>query len=221
MIVRNWMREEPTLVDSDTLVLEAKRILTRNNLRALPVVDEGRLRGIVTRASCLRASECVTRTQDPHELDFFVTRLKVKDIMVRNPETVEIDDTMEHTLFKGQEIGVSQFPVLDNEKVVGMVSASEVFYMAAQLLGAREDWSGITLDNVEIERGTLAKIAGVAEEAGATLHAVFPLSKEGARDKRVILRLETGDLGTVVSALGAAGFQVVESTLNVKESRKQ
>ena len=42
MIVRNWMQHNPTLVDGDTLLAEAKRILTENNLQALPVIENGR-----------------------------------------------------------------------------------------------------------------------------------------------------------------------------------
>ena len=216
MIVRNWMQENPTFIGGDAAVIEAKRILTKGSLRALPVVDNGRLRGVVTRAHCLRAAEAVTRSQDPHELDFFVNRLKVKDIMVRNPETVEAGDTMEHALFKGQENGVSQFPVMENGAVVGIVSASEIFYLAAQLLGAWEHWSGITLDNVAIGKGVLCQIARVVEIAGATLYAIYPLTKQGAKEKRVVMRLGTEDLDGVVAALVNAGYQVVESSPDVQ-----
>ena len=72
-------------------------------------------------------------------------RLKVKDIMVRNPATVRATDTMEHCLLKGQELGVAQFPVVEGEKVVGVISANEIFQLAAHCLGAWERRSGVTL----------------------------------------------------------------------------
>src|ERR1019366_5332650 len=109
MIVRNWMQANPMTVPSDTLVSEAKRLLSENNLHALPVVDDGRLRGLVTRANLLRMGHFVLRTQDPNEFNFFVNRLKVRDIMVRRPATVQADETMQHCLIKGQELGVAQF----------------------------------------------------------------------------------------------------------------
>ncbi len=217
MIVRNWMQENPTIIDGDTSVVEAKRILTEDSLRALPVVDDGRLRGVITRAQCLRAAAAVTRCQDPYEIDYFVNRLKVKDIMVRNPETVQADDTMAHTLFRGQENGVSQFPVMEDGAVVGIVSASEIFYLAAQLLGAWENRCGITLDNVAIGKGVLAEITGLVESSGATMHAIYPLTKQGADKKRVIMRLDTEDLDAVVTALGDAGYSVVEASSSIHE----
>ncbi|MDP2639602.1 MAG: CBS domain-containing protein, partial [Betaproteobacteria bacterium] len=109
MIVRNWMQANPKTIPSDMLVSEAKRLLSENNLHALPVVDDGKLRGLVTRANLLRMGQFVLRTQNPDEFNFFVTRLKVRDIMVRNPATVEAGETMEQCLLRGQELGVAQF----------------------------------------------------------------------------------------------------------------
>ena len=53
MMVRNWMQADPMTIPSDMLVSEAKRLLSENALHALPVVDGGRLRGLVTRANLL------------------------------------------------------------------------------------------------------------------------------------------------------------------------
>ena len=65
MIVRHWMQADPAVIASDTLVSDAERTLSENNLHALPVVDDERLRGLVTRASLLRMSHFVQRTQSP------------------------------------------------------------------------------------------------------------------------------------------------------------
>lgn len=131
MLVRDWMRPEPAVIDGDTLVTEAKRLLADQNLHALPVVEEGRLRGLVTRHILLRAGHYVMRTQDPDELDFFATRLKVKDVMVRNPATVQASDSMQSCLKKGRDLGVAQFPVMEDGRVVGIISANEIFQLAA------------------------------------------------------------------------------------------
>jgi acetoin utilization protein AcuB len=172
MIVRNWMQANPRTISSDMLVSEAKRLLSENNLHALPVVDEGRLRGLITRANLLRMGHFVLRTQNADEFNFFVTRLKVKDIMVRNPATVEAGDTMEQCLQRGRELGVAQFPVVDGEKVVGVISANEIFQLAAHCLGAWERRSGVTLAPLELGPGVLGRIADAVEGAGAVLQAL-------------------------------------------------
>ena len=218
MIVRNWMQADPVVITGDTLVSEAKRILSENKLHALPVVDEGRLRGLVTRANLLRMGAFVLRTQNPDEFNYFVTRLKVRDIMVRNPATVQAGESMQQCLLKGQELGVAQFPVLDGERVVGVISANEIFQLAAHCLGAWERRSGLTLAPIRLGPGVLGRIADVAEAAGAVLQALYPIGhhdghvEAGHAERKVVIRLHTDDMASVVRALEAAGFAVLEAT---------
>ena len=136
MLVRDWMKSTPTKIPSDTLVTEAKRLLIDNNLNAVLVVDDGRLRGLITRHNIMRMSHYVMRTQNSDEVNFFVDRLKVRDIMVRKPATVQADDSIRKCLKYGNELMVAQFPVLEGDQVVGIISAKEIFQLAAHFAGA-------------------------------------------------------------------------------------
>ena len=218
MIVRHWMHANPVIIASDVLVSEANRILSESNLHALPVVDDNRLRGLVTRANLLRMGHFVQRTQNTDEFNYFVTRLRVRDVMVRNPATVQADDTMQQCLLKGQALGVAQFPVLDDGRVVGVISANEIFQLAAHCLGAWEQRSGLTLGPLLLGPGVLGRIADVVESAGAVLQALYPIGprhddqEHGAVEKKILIRFHAAEVGDVVSALEAAGFPVLEST---------
>jgi acetoin utilization protein AcuB len=219
MIVRHWMQPDPMVVASDALLSEANRILSENNLHALPVVDDGRLRGLVTRANLLRMDHFVLSTQNPDELAYFSTRLKVRDVMVRNPATVQAGDTMQHCLEKGQALGVAQFPVLDGERVVGVISANEIFQLAAHCLGAWEQRSGLTLAPIVLGPGVLGRIAEVAEAAGSVLHALYPVGphpseREGsaAPARKIVIRFGAQRAAEVAAALEAAGYAVLDTT---------
>lgn len=217
MIVRNWMKANPIVVSGDMLLAEAEHILTENNLHGLPVVDNGRLRGLITRANCLRAAHFALRTQNTDELNFFSNRLKVKDLMVRNPATLDANDTMEHCLQVGQELGVAQLPVMDQGQVVGIISASEIFSLAAHFLGAWEKRSGVTLAPLDLKPGMIGSITDIAEAAGAEVQAIYPIGKpedvnpQDHHRKKVIIRFHCRDTQTVVRALEDAGFPVLES----------
>ncbi|KON81518.1 CBS domain-containing protein [Azoarcus sp. PA01] len=217
MIVRNWMQPNPTVLTGDTLLSEAKRILSEANVHALPVVDDGRLRGLITRVNCLRAAHAALRTQDTDELSYFSNHVKVKDIMVRNPATIDADDTMEHCLQVGQEHGVGQLPVMDGNNVVGMISAIEMYSLAAHFLGAWEKRSGVTLAPIELKPGTMGRIVDIVESANAELLAIYPISighlnaASASQAKKVIVRFHAADNDAVIRALGDAGFEVIES----------
>lgn len=216
MLVRNWMQPHPITVSADVLVSEAKRLLSEHRLHALPVLEQGRLRGLVTRANLLRMGQFVLRTQSADEFDYFVTRLRVRDIMVRNPACVQASDTMAHCLRKGQELGVAQFPVLDGADLVGVISANEIFQLAAHCVGAAGDDHAVTLAPLSLAPGVLARVCALAEAAGASLYGLYPVGAPEAMHpaagpaKRVIVRFGSADPQKVTDALVGAGFSVID-----------
>ncbi len=211
MILRNWMERDPVTVTGDTLVSEAVMMVVEKNLRALPVVEDGRLRGLVTRKDLQGCATAVARAQNKHETEYFLQRLRIKDIMIRMPHTVDAGDTVEYTMLKGQQELIRNYPVMEDDKLVGMVSSLELFEALSQILGAGEVWCGITLEPQLIQSGTIKEVSSVVEDTGATLYGVFTMRLPDSDKKRIILRLETDDLGRVEKALADAGFAVLES----------
>ncbi|MDP2640691.1 MAG: protein stimulating phenylphosphate synthetase activity, partial [Betaproteobacteria bacterium] len=101
--------------------------------------------------------------------------------------------------------------------VVGVISANEIFQLAAHCLGAWERRSGVTLAPLELGPGVLGRIVDVVEGAGAVLQAIYPIGRHdghadtGYPEKKVIIRFHAVEVREVVSALEAAGFPVIES----------
>lgn len=210
MITRNWMKKDPVTIHSDALISEAMTLMAREKLAYLPVVDKGLLRGILLRRDLLEAATSVAARQCLHESAYFNQRLKVKDLMVRMPETVEADAPVEHAMKKGLEMGVSFFPVMDKGRLVGTVSYSEIFDTMSQILGIKEDWVGITLEGVEMGKGAMGRVTLDVEQSGALVHSIFTLRREGSEGKKIIVRLETDDLDQVVANLKGKGYRIVE-----------
>ncbi|MEW6267237.1 MAG: CBS domain-containing protein [Thermodesulfobacteriota bacterium] len=219
MIVRNWMQKNPITVTGDTPVVEAQHLVSEHDLRILPVMEGGRLRGVLTRKNLNEAANCVARTQNIHEVNYFVNRLKVKDLMNRMVKTVDINDTVEYCMLKGRRESVSTFPVLENGVLVGLVSEVEIFESLLHILGAEERWEGITLEPMEVKHGTLGRIAQTAEAAGATIHGLLTMRLKDSTLKKVILRFETADLDQVVKSLETAGYKVFEVISDVQACR--
>ena len=193
------------------LVSEAKRILSENNLHALPVVDGGRLRGLVTRANLLRMGHFVLRTQNADEFNFFVTRLKVRDVMVRNPATVQASDTMQHCLLKGQELGVAQFPVLDGEqrgrRHLGQRDLPARRALPGRLGAAQRPHAGAAAARPRRARAHRRRGRGRGRGAAGALpdRAAHEAAPDAVRREEGRHPLPCPGRGDVVSALEAAG----------------
>ena len=210
MLVKNWMLPQQFSVTSDTLVTEASLMIQEHNLKVLPVVDEGRLRGVVHRRDVSDAALCVSGSGDVCEMNYFCNKLKVKDVMVRMPMTISIDATVEDTLIKGKEMMMSTFPVVDGENVVGVVSDREIFVTLFKLLEAGKQRVRITLMNVTLEAGTLSDILSVVDEHKGVARAIFTVPESDDGRVRVVLRAESDQPEAIHQALVAKGYNVLE-----------
>ncbi|MEW6139832.1 MAG: CBS domain-containing protein [Thermodesulfobacteriota bacterium] len=210
MLVKNWMLPQQYSISSDALAVEAAVLIREHNLKMLPVVDEGRLRGIVHRRDLSEAALCVSGSGDVCEMKYFCDKLKVKDLMVRMPVTVNVNDTVEETLIKGRELTMSTFPVMDGDKAVGVVSDREIFVTLFRLLEAGTDRFRVTLSDVTLEKGTLTDLLKIVDATGGTARSIFTVP-EGKNGKvRVVLRAESNNPDAIRRALEERGFSILE-----------
>ncbi len=210
MIIKNWMLPQQFSITSDALAVEAVMLIREHNLKMLPVVDEGRLRGVVHRRDLSEAAQCVTGSGDMCEMNYFCNKLKVKDIMVRMPVTVNLYDSVEDTLMKGREMMMSTFPVMDEDKVVGVVSDREIFVTLFKLLEAGQRRARITLTGVNLESGALSKILEVVDACNCTARAIFTVPEKENSDARVVLRADCENPEALKKALEERGYTIME-----------
>jgi len=102
-----------------------------HKIRRLPVVDRGKLVGIVTEHSLEAYTPSKATSLSIHEIGYLLGKQTVKDIMERNVITANPGMTVEESLAIGQEHGVGCMPVVENERVVGMVTTNDFFYKVA------------------------------------------------------------------------------------------
>lgn len=210
MIVKNWMLPQQFSISSDALATDAAQLIEQHNLKMLPVVDGGRLRGVVHRKDLNEAAMCVSGSGDMCEMKYFCNKLKVKDVMVRMPVTVSVNDTVEDTLIKGKQMMMSTFPVMDGDNVVGVVSDREIFVTLFKLLEAGIERARITLTGVTLEKGTLSEILRIVEQNNAIVRAIFTVPENKGGKVRVVLRLQSEHPVAVKRALQENGYNILE-----------
>ena len=156
MIIKNWMHKNPVTISSEASASDAGNLLDEKKLPFIPVVDAGKLRGILTRRDLREAASCATATQSIHEVNYFNTRLKVKDLMIRMPLTLSVDDTVETALARGRQFGRSFFPVMDGGNLVGTISGRDITAAFHQILGVSQKLSGVTVE-IDENNGEMEK----------------------------------------------------------------
>ena len=138
MFVKEWMTADPQTVTAKTPVMEAMQILREGGFRRLPVVENGKLAGIVTDRDLKEATPSKATTLSVYELNYLLSKLTVKDVMKKPVRSVEPDDPIETAALIMEEHKVSGLPVVKNGAVVGILTITDMLGTFVEVLGLRE-----------------------------------------------------------------------------------
>jgi acetoin utilization protein AcuB len=205
------MTKNPITIDSETLVLDAQKIMKENNIRRLPIVDKGKLVGIITQHDLLEASPSPATSLSIHELNYLLAKMKVKEIMKKNPLTLTPDIPFEEALKIGQEKKIGSFPVVDKGKLVGIVTESDIVRFLTRALGLKEEGSRITIEGLGGKLADLEKIISIVNQHNTIILSMISLPRSEKRDWMIVLRLKTSDPDPIVRDFKKAGFNVTYS----------
>lgn len=137
MIVKDWMSSSVETVSPATPISEAHQIMKVKNVRRLPVLEDGRLVGIITIGDVREASPSDATTLSIWELNYLWAQLTVERIMTRKVLTISPDAPIIKAAQTMLEHKVSGLPVVDESgKVVGIITESDIFRMLVKLQSA-------------------------------------------------------------------------------------
>jgi acetoin utilization protein AcuB len=208
MRVRDIMSTNVVTVDEKTSIHDAKKIMEAHKIRRLPVMKKDKLVGLVTERMLLEASPSLATSLSIHELHYLLAKMSVKEIMVKNPDTISPDMPVEEGLQLGQEKGYGAFPVLEDGRLVGVVTESDIVRIMTRVLGVKEKGKRIALKTSN-EFGNMKKIMGILDKHKTVLLSMMSLPpEEWETDWLVVLRVVSEDAQPIAKELESSGFTV-------------
>jgi len=195
-------------VDEKTLIDDARKIMEAHKIRRLPVMKKDKLIGLVTKHMLLEAAPSPATSLSIHELNYLLAKMTVKEIMVKNPFTISPDMPAEEALQVGQEKGYGGFPVVENNRLVGVVTESDIVRMMTRVLGVREKGKRLSIKTSN-KFGNMQRIVEILEKNKTVLLSIMTLPpEEWEKDWLVVLRLKSEDAGPIAKELKSSGFNV-------------
>jgi acetoin utilization protein AcuB len=190
MLVKNWMSKPAITIDANATMNDAIKLLKDHNIKMLPVMEKGKLVGIVTDRDIKRASASDATSLEIHELLYLISKIKIKEIMTENPITVPQDFTVDETAEILLKHNISGVPVVDQYRnVVGTITQNDIFRILISLTGSER--KGIQFGvEVEDRPGSIKEVTDVIREYGGRMASIltsYDLASEGFR--RVYIRM--------------------------------
>ena len=173
MLVRNWMTQNVIMVDANDSVMDATKKLKENDIRRLPVTRKGKLVGIVTDRDLKRASASDATTLEVHELLYLISKIKVKEIMTKNPITVPFDFTVEETAEVLMKNKISGVPVLNGRnQISGIITQDDLFRAMISLTGLKSRGIQFAVQ-IEDRPGSIKEVADILRKYGGRMVSIL------------------------------------------------
>jgi acetoin utilization protein AcuB len=210
MFVSKRMTIDPVTITSSTTVTEAAGIMKEKEFRRLPVVDDGRLVGIVTDRDLREVSPSPATTLSVFELNYLLAKMQVKDIMKKNVITIGQDATIEEAALILYNEKIGGLVVVDKAGgVVGIITETDIFKCFVDVMGLAEGRTRLTLE-FDDRVGALHGISGVFLDLGINILSMATQHLEKGKVEMVI-RADINDVDALTAQLAAKGYLVVHS----------
>lgn len=235
MFVKNRMTRKVFTVSPEVSLYEVLRILEEHNFDGIPVVDGGKVVGVVDEKTIMRefcaccaqqnqeagidtdmpipfASTKVTIEPDKRRIAHFLHRRTVSELLHPDQEVLAInaDEPIEQASYIMFRHEVDLLPVVDNDnQLVGILTKGDVLRVFDEILGYGPKGGDRVMFAVPDVLGRLADITALMQKNEIKIETVVSTQSRFASTNMVILKVEKGKGPEAEQILERNGFKIL------------
>jgi acetoin utilization protein AcuB len=202
------MTKDPVTVEPRTRIFKAQKLMREHQVRKLPVVNRGKLVGMVSHDLFMEVTPSKATGFGVQEMHYLLNEVKVKEVMDKNPVTVSPDMPFEDALNLGQQKGNSGFPVMEKGELVGIITNGDIIRLLSKFLGLGEKGVRITIEGLGARLGELNMIISILDRHRASILSLMTRLRRETQDLIAVIRLQVNDATAMVEDLSGVGFEV-------------
>jgi acetoin utilization protein AcuB len=136
MYVREKMNRNVITITPDQSLQMARERMHKHGIRRLPVVEHGKLIGIITDRDVRQAWASPATSLSTHELLYLLDRLTVAEVMTSKAFTVTPDTPLVEAARLLRDHKIGGLPVVEGSQVVGMITGTDLLEAFIEMFGA-------------------------------------------------------------------------------------
>ena len=206
MLVRDIMQTHPVSATLETRLPHLLRLLQRRGFRHVPVVDSGKLVGIISDRDLKQSMISAASMAEGRERDRLLDELTAGQIMARAVVTIGPTIGIDEAARLMATRKISALPVTEGDRLIGIVTETDVLQVFVRAMGVLEPSSRLDVILRDQTAG-LGEVVRAVEETGSRISSVMTLAMPTG-EREVALRLATINPGPAVTALVARGYVV-------------
>lgn len=211
MQVKDRMTPNPVTITEDSSFEDALHMMKENKIRRLPVVNRnGRLVGIVADKDLFSASPSPATSLSVFEVHYLLSKMKMKSLMTKRLITVGFDCPLEEAARIMIDHKIGSLPVVKENKLVGIITETDIFKTFVEILGGRSKGLRLTLDVTE-EKGALARIANEIVKENGNILSMATFSGTDATDRIITVKVAGAPKEALLTGLESQGVKVLNA----------
>ncbi|MCZ2257956.1 acetoin utilization AcuB family protein [Sporosarcina sp. G11-34] len=206
MLIEEIMIRDVITLSPENSVKDALQVMRDKKIRHLPIVSKsGEVVGIVTDRDMKEAVPSVFADNVDHN----VYAIPLSDVMTKNPILGHPMDFVEESAVTFYDNQIGSLPIVSNNKLVGIITETDLLYKYIELTGAHQPGSQIEVRVPDVP-GILFEVSKVFHEQKTNVLSVlvYP-DKEKKASKILVLRIKTMNPLNVIAGLKDSGFDVL------------
>lgn len=200
MLVGERMSHPVLTVTPEMSALDAQAFMRREHIRRAPVIHDGKLVGIVTEGDLLNASPTQATLLSVWEINYLVSKIKVSQVMTKKVLTISEDTPIEEAARVMIDNKIGGLPVTRDEKVVGIITETDLFKIMLEMLGARQRGARASV-LVPNRAGEIAGLSKAIFDAGGDIIALGTFAGDDPSTAELAFKVAGLDEATLRSVL--------------------
>lgn len=211
MSVKDFMTEKLITVTSQTKIFDAVDLMKKYDIHRLPVIDNDRLVGLITEGTIQEALPSKATSLSVHEVNYLLNKTVVADVMIKDVKTVVPDAELEDGIYLMRQNKINVLPVLEGEKLVGIITNNDIFDAFLKLTGYYEGGTRVQLKILEDKKGVLARVTKILADHDFSILTVIVDHKTEATI--VEIQLSSKETEEIKQLLTDNGYEVLRAVV--------
>lgn len=163
MYVSQFMTSQVFTVSPEDNIANTMALMREKKISRLPVVEKGKLVGIVTDGDLREVSPSPATTLSIFELNYLVAKTPIRDVAVKKVITCTPETKIEDAALLMRDHGIGALPVMDHGKLVGIVTGTDIFDAFLDVMGFRSPGQRFVIETRD-EVGVMVDFSSIMKE---------------------------------------------------------
>ncbi|KLU59146.1 inosine-5'-monophosphate dehydrogenase [Peptococcaceae bacterium CEB3] len=206
MYVRQFMSTPVITVHPNDTIADTIALMREKKINRCPVVEKGRVVGLVTDGDLREISPSPATTLSIFELNYLVAKTAIREVAVKKVVTCTPDTLLEDAALLMREHKIGGLPVTENGQLAGIITQTDVFDAFLDALGFRSPGQRIVVETKD-EVGVISDMSETIKNYNVNIASLTMFHRSGDI-VQILARLNGTRADEAIQALIAKGYRI-------------